>query len=136
AGGAPVRGPARGIAQGVEAALLEREGQPFRVEPANAVDNARLVAMSLEDLDHLLLFIHLGQDAVVEVGPVKVADENLRLFQAELLDDVAADALGGRGRVGVHRGVGESILDAVELARVVTESVPNEAEAFGVDEAE
>src|SRR5262249_5705423 len=45
-----VRGHARGIRQGVEAALLEREGQPFRVEPGNAVDNARLVAMSLEDL--------------------------------------------------------------------------------------
>src|SRR5205807_266499 len=86
----------------------------------------------VEHFEHLLERLVPRQDAIDEVGPVEVADQYLRVGQAELGDDVAADALGGSGRVGVDRGAGEMLLKPAQLAVFGTEVMAPVADAVGL----
>ena len=74
--------------------------------------------------------------AIIEVRPEEIADEDDRVAQAELLDDVGADARGGGGGERVHGGVGEEFLESAELAVVRAETVAPMADAVGFVDGE
>ncbi len=70
-----------------------------------------------------------GEHAVDQVRPIERADEFERIAQRELRGDVAPDARGGRGGVGVHADAGELVAQARELAVFGTEVVAPLADA-------
>ena len=79
--------------------------QTFHFFAGDAVDDARFVFVSIDDLDQLGIDIASWHDAVAEVRAITVANEEARFSQAELLDDIIADFLGRCRGEGVHRNV-------------------------------
>src|SRR5436309_1498696 len=66
------------------ALLAELFAERVDFAPADAVDDPRLALVPLEHLDDLLRFVAPLQDAIDEVGPVEIADEQERIAQREL----------------------------------------------------
>ena len=52
---------------------------------------------------------------VTQVGTAKAGDVSVRIAQAELLDDVVANALGGAGGEGGDGTIGEEFAEAAKL---------------------
>jgi hypothetical protein len=116
---------ARVVGRRGEAGAGEHVGDGLGVLAAEAVDDDGLAPVSAHDLEYLGVPVGAGHDAVDEVGPVEGADEHVGLTQAELLDDVAPDALGGGGGEGVDRGVGEAFAEDGEAAVLGRKSWPH-----------
>ena len=78
------------VGDGLDAALRRAHcGQVVDVLARDAVDDARLARVAVEDLERSAFAASTSrQHAVGEVGPVEVADEDVRVAQAELRDDV------------------------------------------------
>ena len=92
--------------------------------------------MGLRDVDDLLPLVDARQHAVGEVGAVEVADEHERVAQGQLLGDVAAHALGGRGRISVERCVGELLAQRAQLPVLRTKIVAPMADAMRLVDGE
>ncbi len=75
--------------------------------------------------------ITTGEDAVGEVGPVEVANEEFGVFECELMGDVFADLFGGGGGEGVDGAIGENLFEIGELAVFGAEVVAPVADAVG-----
>ena len=88
--------------------------------------------MAVDHLANLLQHVESRQHAVGQVRPVEVADEFLRRSQAELLDDVAADALGGGRGVAVNGGAREELAQTGELPVLGSEVVSPVADAVSL----
>src|SRR5262249_49240791 len=94
-------GQAGVVGQGIDAALAQFGGQFIHVAAAHAVDDARLVGMSFQHLADLLENLVARPDAVGQIGPVEVADEDNGFNEAELCRNVTPNLLGGGGGEGV-----------------------------------
>ena len=71
-------------------------------------------------------------DLVEQVRPGEAGDEGFRLPQRELLDDVAAHAVGGRGRQGDGGRVAQQAAEIAQPGIVGAEIVPPLADAMGL----
>ena len=92
--------------------------------------------MAPQHLQYLRLHIDAGNDAVDQIGTVEGADEHHRVLQSQLIGDVAAHALRGGGRVGVHAGLGKAALEVGELAVFRPKVVTPVADAVGFIDGE
>ena len=79
----------------------ERPAQLVDLGAPDAVDDAGLPAMAVDHREHLPEAIDTRLHAVDQVRPVDGPDEELRIAQPELGDDVGADR---RRRPGSGRG--------------------------------
>ena len=68
---------------------------------------------------------------VLQIRAVEIADQHFGVVQAELFDDVAANLLGGRGRVSVNGSVGEAVAKRPQAAELRPEVVAPGADAMG-----
>ena len=95
------------IGECLAAGFPENGRQLVDVLAANAVENARLALVPLEHLLHLAHEIQARENAIIEIRPVEIADENGRVLEPELLADIAPDLLGGGGGVSMEGDVRE-----------------------------
>ena len=102
--------------------------QPFRdllgVPARQCVDDHRPARMATHLLEDLLLALFPGADPVGEVRAIEGADQDLRIPQLELVEDVLADPRGGGRGAGVDRGAGEEVAEPRELAYSGLKSCP------------
>ena len=124
------------VGDDVDAALLQRRRQVVHVAAAQAVDDAGLAVVAVEDFADLFQQVVARQHAVGQVGPVEVADQDDGVAQGELGDDVAADLFGGGGGVGMDGGVGEELAEAGQHAIFGAEIVAPVADAVGLVDGE
>ena len=123
-----VAGPLGGIEAGVvgprtEAAAGERLGDALGGGAAGAVDDAALGLTGADEIDDLFCGLILGDDAVGEIGAVEAGDEGGGIAQAEVLDDVGADAAGRGGGEGHHGQTGQQVAEPGDLPVFGTEIV-------------
>ncbi len=114
------------------AELLEGRGQVIHITAADAVNDPGLTVVPFEHFEDLLHLLAPRQHAVGQVGPVEVADEHRRRAQAELVDDVLAHALRGRGRIRMNGCVGKQGTQLVELAIFRAKIMSPVADAVGL----
>jgi hypothetical protein len=85
-----------------------------------------------KELDEVIGFLPLTRrhpNFVNQVGPGEAGDEGFRLVQGELLDDVAADPVGGRGRQGDRGRVAQQAAEIAELGIIGAKIMPPFADA-------
>ena len=102
----------------------------------DAVHDDRLSGMAIDDVGDLLEPVDSRQHSVDEVGAIKSADQNCRLFEAELVDDIGAHSLGRRRGIGMHAGVGKAFFELCELAVLGAEVVAPVADAVSLVDRE
>ncbi len=120
------------IGECLAAGFPENGRQLVDVLAANAVENARLALVPLEHLLHLADEIQARENAIIEIRPVEIADENGRVLEPELLADIAPDLLGGGGGVSMERDVRELLAQAFQLAIFRPKIVAPMADAMGL----
>ena len=120
----------------VEAFLAQLLRERVDVAAAHAVDDPGLPLVPLQHRQHLRPLVVARQHAVGEVGAVEVADEHERVAQGELLGDVAPHLLRRRGRIRVHRGLGELLVQHAELPVLGPEVVAPVADAVRLVDGE
>ena len=91
------------------------------VSPRKSDEHRRLLAVAPRRLD-----------LVEEVGPREAGDERLRLAEVQLLDDVAAHRVGGRGGQGDRRRIAQHAAELAQPRVVGAEIVPPLADAVGL----
>ncbi len=69
---------------------------------------------------------------VEQVGPLEAGEKTLRLVQGQLLDDVAAHAVGGRGGQGDGRRIAQQLAEVAQPGVIGPEIVPPLADAMGL----
>ena len=123
-----VRQP-RVVAQRAEAPPPERRGQLVHLAAADAVDDAGLIPMPVDRGGHLREAVGARAHAVDEVRTVERADEDQRVPQPQLRDDVVAHGRRRRGRVGVDGERGIRVAQDAELTVLRPEVVAPLADA-------
>ncbi len=91
--------------------------------------------VSLQELHQqigLLPFLRRALHLVEEIGPREAGEETLRIVQRQLLDDVAADAVGGRGRQGDGGRIAQQLAEVAQPGVVGAKIVPPLADAMGL----
>ena len=86
------------VREGLDAVDAQQLRHLLHLLAAQAVDDAGLAGILADELDEVLLGIHLVADLVVEVGAVERGLEDRRVGDAEVLEDVALHLGRGRGR--------------------------------------
>lgn len=124
------------IGKGFDAALAQPISQGLGSLARIAIDDAAFEGLALNKAQDLLEDGLLGLDAISEIGPVKACDEGLGILQAELVEDVAADALGGRCSKGHERQVGKEASQVGELPVLGSKIVSPFAYAVGFVDGE
>ena len=109
------------IGQGLDAVDVEEFGYLLGLFPAEAVDDAGLALILLDEADHLFLDIDLVADLVVEIGPVERALEHLCVHHAEILLYVRLDFRSGGGGEGYDGCRAELVHDTADMAVFRTE---------------
>ena len=117
------------IRKRVDTDLLQPCRQRVDFLPRRAVDDPGLPAMTFEHVEQLALERRPGQRPVHEIRPIEPANELRRVFESELDRDVAPDARGGRGRVGVQADAWQETLQSSELSVLRPEVVAPLADA-------
>ena len=98
----------------------------------NAIDDARLARVPVQDFPDLLQAVMAALDLVDQIRPVERADQDFGRGQLQLLRDILPD-LFGRGRgVGMDADVGESFLQDPQPAVLRAEIVPPGTDAVGL----
>src|SRR6478736_1606543 len=92
--------------------------------------------MPLEDGEDLVEHLLTREDPVDEVRAVEMADQDGRVAQVQLLNNVAPDRLGGRRGQGVERRLREAVAQGGELAVLGPKIVPPVADAVGLVDGE
>ena len=96
-----------------------------------AVHDPGLLLMAREHVENLPAQVRARQDAIHEVRPIERADHLHRVLQAELRDDIAADARGRGGGERVEAGRRQRLAQARQLAVLRPEIVSPLADAVG-----
>src|SRR3990167_5658954 len=122
-------GEPRVIRDRAQPAPDERPAQLVDLGAADAVDDAGLPAMAVDHREHLPEAIDARLDAVDQVRPVHGPDEERRIAQPELGDDVGADLGRRRGRVRVDGPLRERLPQHAQLPVLRPEVVPPLADA-------
>ena len=99
---------------------------------AQAINDARLALVPIEDFADLLVRIAAAQYTVSQVRPVEIADEHKRINERQLLANILAHLLGRRRGVAVDAYTGEDLLDSAHHAIFGAEIVPPMADAMGL----
>ena len=125
-----LRAHARVISPRPAAARRERSGHGIDVLAADAVDDACFSRMAADHFLDLQDFVGTRNDAVAQVRPIEIADQDHRLPQPQLAADVGAHLLCRRSREGVNRRTGKELAQLAELAVFGTEIVSPVADAM------
>ena len=135
-GRAAVVGEHPGVVGGGAPARLggDRLGHFLRSLSGRGVNDpaAGCLAEKLDQHVDLLAIASRGPDLVEEVGPGEPGDEDPRPIQVELLDDVAAHGVGGRGRQRDRGRLAQHPAEVSEAGVVGPEVVPPLADAVGL----
>ncbi len=124
------------VGQGLDAVHVEHLGGLFHLLPAEAVHDAALAAVLLDEADDLALDVLLRADLVVEVGPIEAGLVHLGVGDVEVLEDVLLHLLGGRGGERDHRHSLDLIEDGAQAAVLGAEVVAPLADAVGLVDGE
>ena len=81
-------------------------------------------------------FIGARNDAVAQIRPVEIADQDERLAQPQLAADVGAHVLRRGGREGMNRRAGKKLAQLAELAVFGTEVMSPVADAMRLVDGE
>ena len=112
------------VAVGPDAAQLEFGGHVFGVLAAEAIDDPRLIGPLPDKIDDLLDPLLPRAHFEVQIGPVERGDENGRVVELQLLDDVAAGGPVGRGRQRDDRYAGKFLFEKLQLRVLGPEIMP------------
>ncbi len=124
------------IGQGLDSVHVEHFGHLLHLLAAEAVDDAALAGVLLDESDDLALHILLGPDLVVEVGPVEGGLEDPRIGDVEVLEDVLLHLLGGGGGEGDDRHALDVVEDRAQAAVLGAEVVAPLADAVSLVDGE
>ena len=119
------------VGLGDHTGCFEKRGRRFRVLSADAVDDHRLFVVAADDVEHLTISVHSGDDPIDQVRPIESPDQDGRIVESQLPHDVGADLLGGGRGVGVDGGFGEAVLERHEMAILRAEVVAPMADTMG-----
>ena len=108
-------GQPRVVAQRAQSASAQRGGELVHLAAADAIDDARLVPVPVDRRGHLRDAIGARPHAVDEIGTVERADEDQRVAQPKLGDDVVANLRRGGGRIGVDGQRGKHLAQDAQL---------------------
>ena len=120
------------VGQGRDADLAEPCGQRIDLPSRGAVDDPRLAAVSLEQVEELPLQHRSWQDPVQQVRPIEGSDQLDRIVQPELGADVSTHARGSRRRIGMDADAGQELTQPAELTILGSEIVSPLADAVGL----
>ncbi len=121
------------IADGGDAVFLEEiDGVSHACDRGGINDDASVRNLPNGAKEQFILCsgVRLADD-VTQIGAAKAGDVLIRIAEAELLDDVVADALRGAGREGSNRAVGKEFAETAELAVLGAEVVAPFGDAMG-----
>ena len=104
------------VGPGLDAVSLKQLGQLLDLLAAQAVDDAALALVLLDEADDVAVHVVLGPDFVVEVGPVERRAEHRRVAHAEVLLYVELHLGRGGGREGDQRCVAYFVDDGAYAA--------------------
>jgi hypothetical protein len=111
--------------------LIEPVGNLLDLVAGEAVDDAAIASMPIEEGQELLLGVLLFDDGVADVGPIEARDEKLGVGERQPLYNVIAGVrIGGRGQRDA-RHTGKQVLEPRELAVFRPEVVAPMADAMG-----
>ncbi len=88
--------------------------------------------VAIDDFANLPEQIGTPPGAIHQVRPVERADQDLRLGQAQLADDVVAHLRRGGGGVGMHGNAGKLVFQQPQAAVLGPEVVAPLADAVGL----
>src|SRR6202521_2333704 len=126
------------IADGGDAVFLEEIDGVTHARDGGGVDNDAAVRdLSYGAKEQIILRsgVALAND-VSQIGPSKAGDVFVGIAEAELLDDVVADALGGAGGESGDGAGGEKFAEAAELAELGPEFMPPLGNTMGFVDGE
>ena len=87
------------VGQRAHAAFGQHRRRGIHLAPRQAVDDAAVAAMPVEEVQQLAAAVVLGQHRVADVGAVERTDELARILQRQPFDDLAPGrGVGGRGQ--------------------------------------
>src|SRR5690606_30757225 len=112
------------VGQRRPALVTEPLGRVLDLLARQAVDDAGIAALALEELLQLLTRTVLGHDAVEDIRPIEAGDETTRLLQSQPLGDFFPGALIRGGRERHARYAREQFLQLTHLQVFRTEVVP------------
>ena len=118
--------------------LAEERPDRLAAGPARRIDDGRAGVLLEGPRQHgeLVGFAAGLDDRVSEVRPVEAGDELRRVLKVELVGDVAADEVGGRGRQGDARGKPDRSPRVADPGVIRPEVVAPLADAVGLVDGE
>ncbi len=119
------------VRRGPVARRAKRGCHIIHVAAAEAVDDARVSAVTVDHFANLTEQVEPREHAIGEVRSVEIADEHFGFVEPELLGNVEPHALGGGCGVAVDRGFGEELAEPRELPVFRAKVVPPVADAVG-----
>jgi hypothetical protein len=122
-------GQTRVVGHGGMAFLLQPGGKRLDVLAGSAIHNPRFALVPGEYLKQLTTQVAAPQDPIGEIRPIERPDQHERIPQPQLGDDVAADALGGRGGERVERRGRKIVAQTSQPPILRSEVVPPLADA-------
>ena len=123
---------ARVIRHGGESTLREALRETICRGACGAIDDAAIHRPRFDEVQNLLRRLLLGNDAIGKVWAVEAGHKDLRLAEAQMLDDVLPHAFGGGRRERHERNVGEPLAQLRDLAILGTEIMPPLGNAVGL----
>ena len=121
----------RVICGGAHAVFIEHIGQPLGASAAGAINDAAVLRLFVDPLEHLPLRLRAREDAVNQIGAIKAGHEFRRIAQFQLGDDVRPHAVSGRGGERHKRQLGKSYAELGNLAVFRPEIMTPFADAMG-----
>ena len=120
------------IGPSAKAEAVQRVTQLLDPGAGNRVNDPRFVAMPLHHFADLIPARSSPLDMVNEIGPVKVADEDVRRTHTQLSDDILAYRRRGGSRQCLPRSVRELLPNASKQTVLRTEVVSPRANAMSL----
>ncbi len=132
-----IRGARGGVHAGVvgqrlDAVGYQQFGQLLHLLAAQAVDDAALALVLLDEADDVAVDVVFGPDLVVEVRPVEGGLEDRGIAHAQILLDIHLHLRRGGGREGDQRGLADLVDDRADAAVLGAEIMPPLRDAVGL----
>ncbi len=127
-----VRGQPGVVGQRIQTLVPQPVRRGLDAAPGQAVDDAGLALMALQEAGELALRVGLAFDGIADVRPVESGDEAHRFRQRQTLDDVFAGPRVGGGRQRHPGDTGEMAAELIQGQVVLTEVVAPRRNAVGL----